>query len=61
MDIIVREALERICLVLHKQGTVRQAATALLELARQTDTPAPQEYRKWEEEYARVKWSGHDG
>ena len=61
VEVVVREALERTCFAQPKTETVRQAATALLELASQADTPAPEDYREWEEEYARVKWAGHGG
>ena len=58
-EVIVREALERTCFSQRKTETVRHAATALLELASQADTPAPEDYREWEDEYARMKWAGH--
>ena len=61
IEAIIREAVEQTCLARHKNETVRQAATALLELARRTDTPAPENYRNWEDEYARLKWAGQGG
>ncbi len=61
VEVIVRESLERTCLAQRKTETVRHAATALLELASKADTPAPEDYREWEEEYARVKWCRHGG
>ena len=61
IEIIVREALERTCLARHQTETARNAATALLKLASQADTPPPEDYQAWEEEYGRVKWAGHGG
>ena len=61
IEVIVREALERTCLARHQTETVRHAATALLTLASQADTPPPEDYQAWEEEYGRVKWAGHGG
>ncbi len=43
-----------------KNETVRQAATALLELASKAETMAPEDYQDWEEEYARLKWADHE-
>ena len=42
-----------------KEETVRQAATALLELASKAETVAPEDYQDWEKEYARLKWADH--
>ena len=61
VEVIVREAVERTCLAQDQTETVRHAATVLLELARQAETRAPEDYQDWEEEYARVKWSNHGG
>lgn len=57
---IVREALEQTCLATQKRQRIRQAAAELLELAKTADAEPPADHHEWEEEYSRLKWSGHD-
>ena len=59
IGVVVRETLERTCLVDQQHERIRQAATKLLELAKTADAEPPGDYHEWEKEYSRLKWAGH--
>lgn len=54
---LIRDALEATYLKPWKQRRIRAAADRLLSLK---EVPAPDDYQKWEEEYLRSKYPGHE-
>jgi len=58
IGVVVREALEQICL---RKARAQEKAQAIRELLSSTEeTQVPQDYEEWEEQYLREKYVCND-